>query len=134
DDVEIIPYDGKDALKNTSILQFMINKFGRVFITFDLDAKEEVKPALERIGLREGEHFCAVGLPGAGEGCIEGLLPAAIKSAVYAGNVTHVTALGSADSKARRQARDALKKAFLIEFESVKPPASELGELKKLIS
>lgn len=134
DDVEILPYDGKDALKNTSILQFMINKFSRVFITFDLDAKDEVKPALERIGLREGDHFCAVGLPGAGEGCIEGLLPATIKSTVYAENVAHVTALGSADSKARRQARDALKKAFLVEFERVKPPVSELGELKKLIS
>lgn len=134
DDVEIVPYDGKDALKNTSILQFMINKFSKVFITFDLDAKDEVKPALERIGLKEGDHFCAVGLNGAGEGCIEGLLPEQVKRSVYSNNIGHVTALGSADGKARRQARDAIKKACLEEFESSKPNVSELGELKKLLA
>ena len=74
-DVEIVVYEGKDALKNTSILQFMLNKFSKVFITFDLDAKREVENALKRIGLRDEADYCAVGVDKAGSDCIEGLIP-----------------------------------------------------------
>lgn len=40
--IEILPYNGKDALKNTIMLKFIIEKFNKVFITFDLDAKEDL--------------------------------------------------------------------------------------------
>ena len=34
DDVEIVPYGGAGALKNTVLVKFMIGRFERVFITF----------------------------------------------------------------------------------------------------
>ena len=43
DDVEVVGYGGKDALKNTQVLQFMLSRLDRVFITFDLDAERDVR-------------------------------------------------------------------------------------------
>ena len=133
-DVEIVPYGGKDALKNTPILQFMIGKFGRVFVTFDLDALQEVKPCLERIGLTEGLGFSAIGRSGAGSDCIEGLLPVSVKQKVYASRHQEVTALGSQDTKARNAAKSELKNALLEEFSSSLYPDNELGGFKQLFS
>lgn len=130
--VEIVPYGGKDALKNTSILQFMINKFGRVYITFDLDAKIEVKAALERIGLRENDDFCAIGLDSAGSDCMEGLLPALIKQKVYSDCFELVTRLSSAESKERNSAKNELKRRLLDEFKITKMSDKELSLFKEL--
>lgn len=132
-DVEIVPYGGKDALKNTPILQFMINKFGKVFITVDLDALAEVRPSLERIHLVEGEHFCAVGIDTPGCDCIEGLLPSAIRQKVYADRHDLVTtAVASQDSKKRNSAKNELKAALLQEFKKSLPPEKDLLQFKTL--
>jgi putative ATP-dependent endonuclease of OLD family len=45
DDVEIVPYGGVGALKNTVLVKFMIGRFERIFITLDLDAMDSVKPS-----------------------------------------------------------------------------------------
>lgn len=134
EDIEILPYGGKDALKNTSILQFMIKKFGKVYLTFDLDARGELKGALERIGLTEQVDFCAIGVEGPGKDCIEGLLPSSLKQKVYSSNVDLVTALTSQDTRARNSAKSELKKALLDEFKKSVPSEKELGEFKKLFS
>lgn len=131
-DVEIVPYGGKDALKNTSILQFMINKFGRVYITFDLDAEAEVKRALERIGLLPIVDFCAIGKDAPGSECIEGLLPTQIKQKVYSEKYDLVTALSSQDTSARKSAKNRLKAEFLEVFKSQTLSTRDLVDFKKL--
>jgi predicted ATP-dependent endonuclease of OLD family len=62
DGLEIIPYDGKDALKNTILLKFIVEKFKRVYITFDLDAKAELERVMQQIGLKEGHDYLAIGV------------------------------------------------------------------------
>lgn len=132
DDIEILPYGGKDALKNTSILQFMIKKFGKVFITFDLDARQELKLSLERIGLIEDQDFCAIGTNEAGSDCIEGLIPPQIKQKVYSENYGLVNALMAQDSKTRSKAKDDLKKIMLETFKNHKPVEKDLNSFKDL--
>lgn len=116
DDIEIIDYGGKDALKNTQMLKFMLSKFSDTFITYDLDAERDVKNILERIGLSENVNFCAVGYPQPGKECIEGLLPDATHRAVYGAHYEVVQKLQSADTKIRRDAKDELKAKLLEEF------------------
>ncbi|MGB2442821.1 ATP-dependent nuclease [Planktomarina sp.] len=134
DDVEIVGYGGKDALKNTQVLQFMLSRLERVFITFDLDAEREVKGKLETISLSEGTDFCAVGISKPGKECIEGLLPDTVHKEVYAENVDDVAALGSANSTAKKQAKSNLKKAALEKFRKAELQATDLSEMKKLMS
>lgn len=131
-DIEIVDYGGKDSLKNTSILQFMVNRFSRVYITYDLDAEGEANKALNRIGLKAGEDHCAIGTQGAGMDCIEGLLPAKIKKKVYSDHHETVMALSSQDSNTRRNAKNDLKKHYLAEFKCADLDDTDLKEFKKL--
>lgn len=133
DDVEIVAYGGKDALKNTQVLQFMISRLDRVYITFDLDAQNEVVRKLESIQLKVDEDFCAIGLSLPGKECIEGLLPAAIFSQVYAENVNDVMALSSTNSSARNAAKSKLKAAALEKFRSCSLTSSEISEFARLL-
>jgi putative ATP-dependent endonuclease of the OLD family len=52
-DVKVLPYGGRDALKNTTIIAFVKQIVPRVFVTFDLDSKNQVQRHLEQIGLEE---------------------------------------------------------------------------------
>lgn len=134
DDVEIVSYGGKDALKNTSILQFMIGKFGKVFVTYDLDAENEVKQNLEKIGLQSGIHFCAIGVSGAGNDCMEGLLPLSVKQKVFAAKHDLITTISSQDTKARNSAKNQLKIALLEEFQKTTFEEKDLTGFAKLFS
>jgi ABC-type Mn2+/Zn2+ transport system ATPase subunit len=116
DDVEVVPYGGKDTLKNTLLLKFVIGNFDRVFVTFDLDAKNDVRSALDRIGLKEGKNYSALGLSVAGKNCIEGLLPTRVLSVVNGKETDLVMKLTSNDTKERRSAKDSLKRKYLEEF------------------
>lgn len=131
-DVEVVAYDGKDALKNTAILRFMINKFAKVFITFDLDCLKEVEASLKRIGLASGADYLPVGVAKAGYDCMEGLLPESLRKAVFSANVESVTALGSSDTSERNSARSKLKKEMVRLFEANTVPDAELGGFKEL--
>lgn len=133
-DVEIVAYGGSSALKNTQILQFMIKKFGRIFITFDLDAESEVKSGLERIGLLDSKDFLAIGIKAPGYDNIEGLLPEQVRQTVYSSNIAAVTAFGSADTSARNRARAEIKRKLLEEFKRSPPDARDLTQFKALLS
>ena len=133
-DVEIVTYGGKDALKNTSILQFMINKFSRVFITFDLDAAADETRSLERIGLIEDNDFCGVGTSSPGSDCIEGLVPLSIKKKVFVDHVETVGALGAQDTVIRKTAKKKIKAEFLREFKSGTYDAKDLSAFKSLFN
>lgn len=133
-DVDVLPYNGKDALKNTQILKFMMSRMDRAFITFDLDAKDEVQRRLEAIELVEDRDFAAIGKPEAGAGCIEGLVPKQIKAKVYSENVELVQCLGSANTKEKNQARDSLKLKLLAETQRSGLPAKEFSEFKRMFA
>lgn len=133
-DIEIVPYGGKDSLKNTSILQFMINKFGKVFITFDLDAKTEVENSLRRIGLQDSVDYCSIGLNKPGSDCIEGLLPISVKQKVYSEQHELVTTIASQDTKARNMAKSSLKRCFLEEFRKNNYKETDLAEFRRMFS
>ena len=133
DDVEVVSYGGKDALKNTQVLQFMLSRLERVYITYDLDAEREVEPKLKSIGLTSVNDFCSIGVNKPGKECIEGLLPESIMASVYAENVENVSALTSADSKARNSAKSNIKKAALKKFKDSELNEVELKEMSKLM-
>jgi putative ATP-dependent endonuclease of the OLD family len=133
DDVQIVSYGGKDALKNTQVLQFMISRLDKVYITFDLDAKHEVVNKLQSIGLCEDSDYCAIGLDKPGHECIEGLLPQALLAEVYAENVADVMALGSVNSSAKKSAKSNLKKASLNKFKDGTLKSSDIPEIAKLL-
>lgn len=133
-DIEIVPYGGKDTLKNTLLVQFVLKKFDSVFVTYDLDAAAECKPALIRVDLEELKDFCSLGVNQPGKNCIEGLLPERTLSAVHAIHSTLIMKLGSTDNKERRRAKDELKKHYLNEFISkIDYSKDELRELSKAI-
>ena len=118
--IDIVPYDGKDALKNPILLKFVLEKFQRVLVTFDLDAKAELERIMSQIGLTEGVGYLTVGSGKPGKQCIEGLLPDRVLSKVYAANTDLVMALSSADGKERKSAKGSLKHKLLAEFKADK--------------
>lgn len=131
--VEILPYDGKDSLKNSIMLKFVIDKFDKVFITYDLDARSELSKTMQILGLEEGRDHLGIGVSEPGRDCIEGLLPSHITSAVYAGNPNLVMKAGSAIAADRKSARGELKKLMLAEFKKNKDPArGDLSGFKKV--
>ncbi len=131
--IEIVPYDGKDALKNTILLKFIIQKFKNVFLTFDLDAKSELDKTMQQIGLKEGVDYLAIGINKPGKQCIEGLVPDRILSKVHANNTDLVMQLSAQDPKARKSAKSALKQKILSAFQAESGiTADELKGFKSL--
>ncbi|MCM2283172.1 MAG: ATP-binding protein [Desulfobacula sp.] len=115
--LEIVPYEGKDALKNTILLKFIVEKFKHVFITFDLDAKPDLDKIMKQIGLKEGEDYLPIGIDKPGKQCIEGLVPERILSKVHSENTDLVMQLGAQDPKQRKSAKNALKRKILSAFQ-----------------
>ncbi len=115
---KVLPYGGKDALKNTAVIGFVKQLVPKLFITFDLDAKAEVENPLRQVGLEDRKDFLAIGKDKAGRRAIEGLLPDRVYQAVYGRDTELVTAASSENSKERRSARSALKQKLLQEFMS----------------
>lgn len=135
ENVEIIAYGGKDALKNSIMLKFVIEKFDRVYITFDLDAKRELRKAISQLDLIENEDYMALGVDEDGKDCIEGLVPAKILSNVHAQNTDLIMKLTTTDSNRRKSAKNELKSKILSEFKNTKGITStELKGFKNLFS
>jgi putative ATP-dependent endonuclease of OLD family len=133
DNVEVIAYGGKDAIKNSIMLKFVIEKFNRIFITYDLDVKHELQKIMDTLNLEEGKDHMAVGLKEDGKDCIEGLLPKSILSNVYSKNTDLVMKLTSTDTKKRKSAKNELKNKLLSEFKAKESQTIEdLKEFKPL--
>lgn len=122
---EVFAYGGKDTLKNTILLRFIMNKYDRFFITYDLDAKNEVCRTLEILELQGGTHHIAVGLDAPGKRDIEGLLPESVRSAVYSTNPDVVQQAMSGDGRERASAKGHLKRLLLDEFRTTAKPGAE---------
>ncbi len=121
-DGEIFAYGGKDTLKNTILLRFIMDKYGKFFITHDLDCEQEVSTTFSSLKLEKGKHYISIGQNLPGKRDIEGLLPDSVRSAVYAGNPDVVQQATSAVTKERNDARGKLKQLFLSEFKAQAQP------------
>jgi hypothetical protein len=130
--IEIFTYGGKDTLKNAILLKFIVEKFKKVLVTFDLDAKVELERIMQQIGLVEGDSYLPIGIAKAGRKCIEGLLPERILSKVHAKNTDLVMQMCSGDSKERKSAKSSMKQALLSEFKADKTIGKE--DLKGFLS
>lgn len=133
-DIDVVPYGGKDTLKNTLLVQFVLQTFDQMFITFDLDAENDIKAALTRVELKAGADYMALGVSQPGKDCIEGLLPPRVLSAVNGRETDLVMKLGSKDSSERRKAKDTLKQRYLQEFKThTDYTKDELKELSRIV-
>ena len=131
--VEIISYGGKDALKNSIMLRFILEKFNRVYLTYDLDAKKDLSKVMEQLNLIEGIDHMAVGIDDDGKDCIEGLLPDSVLSNVHGANTDLIMKLTSTDTKKRKSAKNTLKSKLLDEFKTTKNlTANDLKKFKLL--
>lgn len=131
DDIKVVPYGGKDTLKNTLLVQFVLRTFDQLFITFDLDAETEIKSALTRVGLKQGSDYIALGVSQPGKDCIEGLLPPRVLSAVNGRETDLVMKLSSTE---RREAKNTLKQRYLEEFKKhTDYTKDELKELSRAV-
>lgn len=83
-DVEIVPVNGIDALKNTVWVSFLKKKFKNVCIMIDLDRANEVLPGLESSGFKKDKNVFIVGT--SDSPYIEGLVPSNILSDVTSNN------------------------------------------------
>jgi predicted ATP-dependent endonuclease of OLD family len=122
---EIVSYGGKDSIKPRFLLNFIKNKYEKCFITFDLDAKQEIETCLTDVGFEEGKHYCAVGVDEPGKKDIEGLIPDNIRSAVYSANTGLVAQAMNGTTKERHSAKNKLKALILQEFKKVAQPGEE---------
>jgi hypothetical protein len=77
---DICEYGGEGFFAHDVILKFIISRYNRVIITYDLDVDKKIFKKLQSLGLKEGEDFFAVGIDSIGKRNIEGLLPARITS------------------------------------------------------
>lgn len=130
--VEVVPYGGKYALKNAILLKFIVQKFDKVLITFDLDAKSELERVMRQINLTDGKHYLAVGVNKPGAECIEGLVHESVRAAVFAANADLVMQLTSQDSNQRKSAKSFLKQKILERFKAATPTAAELSGFSRL--
>ncbi len=124
-EIEIAPYGGKGTLKNNQLLKFVLSKFDKVFITYDLDAENEIKNTLTSLGLQQGKDFLALGMNVSGKKAIEGLLPDRVLSVVAGREIDLIRQLSESDTKIRNNARKELKKKYLEEFISTTPYTSD---------
>ncbi len=113
-EIEVVPYGGKDTLKNTLLVKFVLSKFDRVFITYDQDADEELKKSLPRLGLKVNDDYLPLGESEPGKDCIEGLLPQRVLATVMGRETDLVMKLTSRD---RKEAKQQLKNRYLEEFQ-----------------
>lgn len=121
---EIFPYGGVGFFSNTVLLKFVLGRYKRVLVTFDLDRKKEVEPSLLKLSLKNGKDYVSVGEDKPGYRDIEGLLPDAIRATVYSKRPDLVTHAQSGE-RDRDQARRQLKQLHLEEFKSVAKPKTK---------
>jgi putative ATP-dependent endonuclease of the OLD family len=122
---EILAYGGKDTIKQRFLLSFIKSRYKKCFVTFDLDAREEVEQCLKDTGFQCEAHYLPVGLDEPGKRAIEGLIPEAIRAAVYAANPGVVEQAVNSTGKDKNSARNKLKKLILENFKKTATPGDD---------
>lgn len=130
---EIFPYGGTGFFENTVLVKFIVSRFSRFVITFDLDREARVSKCLSSLGLKKNSHYIAVGVDTPGKRDVEGLLPDSVRTSVYA-RLPNLVALATSSEKDRDNARQQLKRELLKEFQNCCKPTEEyFGEFYKLV-
>lgn len=129
---EIVPYGGKDYIKNSFLLRFIRQHHKACFFTYDLDVEQEVLPHLQTAGFKKGYDCQPLGSDQVRS--IEGLLPDEVIKAVQSANtdLMNIIAFGTADQ--RKSAKSNYKKLLFEEFKCVaEPTAAYYGRFYPII-
>ncbi len=118
-DGEVYSYGGAGNLSNNSLLNFLKDRYKKIFITFDLDVVATVEPKLKNLNFKKNKNYLPIGKGDTGKGNIEGLLPDSIKSKVHVENAKLVDAALNGSGEKRKSARNTLKKKYLEKFKEV---------------
>jgi len=121
----IFAYNGKNNLADRQLVRFIVSKFKKFILTYDLDCDTDISKALEGMGLIRGKHFISLGKPTEGRKDMEGLLPENVLKKVFTENVELVQRSMVPTTKEARSAKNALKKKYLEEFTASVEPASD---------
>lgn len=120
----IFPYGGDGFFAHDVMMKFIIERFNRVIITFDLDVDSKVARKLESLNLKRGEDFFAIGLATGGKRNIEGLLPSAVTSEV-ARTSPDIVDLASSVDEGHKDAKQKLKRLKQTAFFKTYAPLSD---------
>ncbi len=135
---EIFSYGGVGFFSNTILVKFIMSKFDRFVITFDLDQNQNVSRCLQNLGLKKHVHYFPIGIDVAGKRNVEGLLPDSIRVAVYSNNAELVAAATDGEKQERESAKSKLKQLLLEEFSQTATKTSdyfsEFYKLTKLLN
>ncbi len=124
-DGEIYSYGGYGTLNSTVLLKFLIEKYKKLVITFDLDAHKHVKKSLESLKLQDESDFFKIGIDSGGKRAVEGLLPNNVFNKVWSDNVELVQQMTSDNKEESEKAKNKLKKLYLEEFKANARPGDE---------
>jgi putative ATP-dependent endonuclease of the OLD family len=122
---DVVSYDGTGALSNTVLLRFVRNKYRRLFVTYDLDAANQLEKVLLGLQLEKDKHFTSVGLNAPGKKNIEGLLPESVTTAVYSAYPDLVQAATAGTKEEQESAKRKIKRLLLDEFKKQAKPGQE---------
>ena len=115
-DVDIVPYGGKNALRNTAMLSFVLKRIPHPLVTVDIDGLADAQGSFDALDLKEGTDYLGIGLDEDGKRCIEGLVPQSVHKYVYSENPDLIQRVADGDGKVRQAARHELKRKLLDEF------------------
>lgn len=121
----IVPYEGAGSLQNSVLLRFIRNTFKRMFVTADLDMESALGKVFSGLGFEKNKDYAWVGANAAGKKNIEGLLPDAIVTAVYASNAGLVQAATNGTPDEQKSAKSKIKELLLAEFKLKAEPTEE---------
>lgn len=120
----IFPYGGDGFFAHDVMMKFIIERFNKVIVTFDLDVEAKVAKKLESLGLKKNDDFFSIGLNTPGKRNIEGLLPSKVTSSVAANYPELFDHATSAD-EGSHGAKQKLKRLKQDEFFKTTTPLSE---------
>lgn len=133
-DGEIYAYNGTGFFTNAGMLKFLIGCFEKVVITFDLDARKQLTPQLDGLGLRRGRDYMCIGDEDTQIEAIEGLLPDWVTTDVCNEDANLFNKAMSNDPKIKKPAQAQIKKRKCELFiEKAKPDNADCGKFYKLI-
>ena len=121
----IFPYGGKDTLRQKHLLRFIMSRFKRFIVTYDLDVEAEIEPQLKELGLIKGQDYVAIGKDAVGKKCIEGLLPDRTFQSVFSANVELVQKATIGIGGEAKSAKSSLKKLYFEEFQKTAKPQTD---------
>ncbi len=129
---DVFAYGGDGFFAHDTLLRFIMQRFNRVVVTFDLDVESKVIRKLESLGLKRNEGFVAIGLNQPGKKDIEGLLPSRITAAV-AQKEPDMMNLAVSRDEGNNDARQKLKRMKFEEFwKTAQPVTDDFKELYRM--